>query len=907
MRGKVSRTALWLFCVCILACAEGQGARDKDAGEAAESDAGAARAVAAFDGELHRAWLTSGSYYTLSSPRAADLNGDGVLDIVTGHGAETQVLDFDAKDFTTFGSVSAHSGSDGRLLWEFTARQDMVGSAVFLNIDDDAVPDVVIGGRYTELVALRGSDGTLIWRFFAGTVDEARAQHLYNFYSPIVLEDLDGDGVRDLVAANGGDPTKQGSDSERPAGKLLALSGRTGAVLGMISMPDAAETYMSPTLLVRDEPEIVFGSGGETLPGGLWRIPVSALLQSDGARATLLARGQRTGFIAPASLVDLTGDGVDDVVAVSFGAELVAIDGHSNAVLFQRTLDGLETYATPVVAEVTGDGVPDLWLSADEGRFPTYTSNQHVLLDGASGEILFEQRLGTTGPSGHVAADLNGDGLDELLVGTNRSDVDLSQVTDTMFQVPLHYELSWFDPVARVLHPIHEAFSRPGVSAPLLEDLDGDGDLELVLVTSDVGNAQGKYRLERFELHAQKPTRPFSGAYMGARYDGRWNPPAEAPREHDASAEAGAAERRWQSQSLKMGIGARSESVELTFAPASSAFSLRALPPEAETDPNLCFALEEVVVNGDQVWVDAAGIEDFGEYCSHCSQRVSLSPGYGMFALPSASPSVDPIARARLRVALRECDSLLPWPAQAPRPSTLRLEWAASTPPEAGREVTLRVGVALASERGFARGVKDPQLVQALAFAAQVLREADIAVDWQGPVALAAPASPLRFAPGARAPLDTLGSRARAALASRLTPRAALLLLTPCLMQDDSLSGSPRLLGGYTPHIPGGFGIAGAADGAFVAVETCGGLEPQPRFLAPEALGAVIAHELGHFLGLYHVLEADGTEDLLVDTDPRATNLMQRMPAPDAVALSPDQVRVMRRHLAVAQASSPGE
>jgi hypothetical protein len=87
-------------------------------------------------------------------------------------------------------------------------------------------------------------------------------------------------------------------------------------------------------------------------------------------------------------------------------------------------------------------------------------------------------------------------------------------------------------------------------------------------------------------------------------------------------------------------------------------------------------------------------------------------------------------------------------------------------------------------------------------------------------------------------------------------------------------------------------------------VESCGGLTPQPRFLGPEPLGAVIAHELGHFLGLYHVLEADGTEDQLVDTDPHAPNLMQRMPSADATSLSPEQVRVMRRHLALARSSS---
>jgi hypothetical protein len=276
-----------------------------------------------------------------------------------------------------------------------------------------------------------------------------------------------------------------------------------------------------------------------------------------------------------------------------------------------------------------------------------------------------------------------------------------------------------------------------------------------------------------------------------------------------------------------------------------------------------------------------------------------------LFMLPSATSTVPDVARVRLRVALRECDALLPWPERAARPSALRLEWAGSTPPAPNQQVTLQVGVALVSDFGFARGAQDEQLAQALGFAKAALGKADIVIDWAGPVALPAPeGGSLRFGPGARAPLDALSTRAHAALAAQLTPRAALLMLTPCLTQDDPLSGSPRPLGGYTPHLPGGFGLGSAADGVFVAVESCGGLTPQPRFLAPEPLGAVIAHELGHFLGLYHVLEADGTEDQLVDTDPRAPNLMQRMPSADATGLSQEQVRVMRRHLALARSSS---
>jgi hypothetical protein len=57
-----------------------------------------------------------------------------------------------------------------------------------------------------------------------------------------------------------------------------------------------------------------------------------------------------------------------------------------------------------------------------------------------------------------------------------------------------------------------------------------------------------------------------------------------------------------------------------------------------------------------------------------------------------------------------------------------------------------------------------------------------------------------------------------------------------------------------------------------------------------------MAHELGHYLGLYHVQESDGRQDTLSDTSPEHSNLMQAMPSPDAITLSQAQVRVARRH-----------
>jgi hypothetical protein len=148
----------------------------------------------------------------------------------------------------------------------------------------------------------------------------------------------------------------------------------------------------------------------------------------------------------------------------------------------------------------------------------------------------------------------------------------------------------------------------------------------------------------------------------------------------------------------------------------------------------------------------------------------------------------------------------------------------------------------------------------------------------------------VRFSDGEQTSIDEIHRAAWAAAKNRLAGSLAFVIFAGCLehVGTDRLAIETQ---GYAPRIPGGGGDGAFADGVFVSAAGCG---PGANLATPERAAKILAHELGHFLGLYHTVECSGGEDLLPDTDSR--NLMNYLPdAVDSSGLSDRQVFVMRR------------
>ncbi len=455
-----------------------------------------------------------GGIGTFSSPRVADLNGDGVGDIIIGAGRQ----EFQASDT----AVLALDGRDGKLLWHHASSDQVFGSALIGDMDLDGVPDIVIGGRTGILKAISGKSGRVIWEFQGIPEQEALIRERYfNFYNPQLLPDLDGDGIGDILVSNGGDVLKQPFDPHRPVGYLMIISGATGKILHEAKMPDGKETYLSVAVKPAEklsDLEIVFGTGGETLGGGLYVTGIEGIISGDLSGATSLAQSEDKGFIAPPVWVDLTGNGTLDIVAAGVDGTCYAFDGQTKARLWELSIEGTEIYSSPAVGFFLGATTPDIAVSAAIGTWPNFSFTKHVMMEGSTGRVVHEDTLGFFQSSSPLSIDLNRDGREELILSVNYENFgkDGRKLhTNSLFALDFasgeRYEL---------LEPLD---GHNIASTPWMGDLDGDGYLDIIYCHSSNpyhGFAFDRMQLNRMRTRVQVPKRNFWGAYMGSDYDG---------------------------------------------------------------------------------------------------------------------------------------------------------------------------------------------------------------------------------------------------------------------------------------------------------------------------------------------------------------------------------------------------
>lgn len=346
------------------------------------------------------------------------------------------------------------------------------------DVDGDGVSDVTVGvpqaasGGVTPGVVrtFSGASGGLLWETPGALTKTSFGNAL------LAVDDVDGDGVRDLLARPG------------EAG-LGLLSGSDGATLWLLyTHPFLGWGYLHAALGDLD------GDGvGDYAVGS----PISAKFEAySGATNASLQTWTFAGLscLALANAGDLDGDGVDDVltcwvdvqqfatrklVAFSGAQVLFELDPPADAVGWGARLAG--------AADLDGDGLPELAVSdpyhgGEAGRVTVYRGSDqgvHFEVGGAMG-----MRLGTQLV---FVGDVDGDGVSDLACASGAQAGQtgalrvFSGATGAL--------------VLEVTGPGAEGFAS---SVAAVGDLDGDGANDVAFGWpgwSDAGGAKGQVQV----------------------------------------------------------------------------------------------------------------------------------------------------------------------------------------------------------------------------------------------------------------------------------------------------------------------------------------------------------------------------------------------------------------------------
>ena len=301
---------------------------------------------------------------------AADLDGDGILETVFSEGSHTDVA----------GGIGYSAFRGATQLWRFTTPFDggegFFASPALRDVDGDGRLDLIAGSMDHTAYALRGTDGSVIWR-------SARFEHYVRHSTP--MADLEGDGSFEVTF-------------QTEAGIVHTLDAATGAERWSRDLGD----IVAATPAIGD----VDGDG---------KMEIAYSLVVDGGVAVLRANGtvlwqQRLhdfSYRSP-TLVDVDGDDLVDVVeGDSNNPSVTAYRGTDGAVLWDVALAAPWASGPLVAADTDGDGQLEILVGSDAGL---------AALDAATGAQ--EWFLALPSIRGEpLVTDVTGDGRAEILVG----------------------------------------------------------------------------------------------------------------------------------------------------------------------------------------------------------------------------------------------------------------------------------------------------------------------------------------------------------------------------------------------------------------------------------------------------------------------------------------------------------
>jgi len=430
---------------------------------AAESIRAATAAHAGPVANFSVAWMLSEDPGTgfEGSPTYCDLDGDGQDEaiVAVGSGAVPPPMDL--------AYVEAVDPRTGTRLWRASEGDSGFAKPLCRDVNRDGVLDVLTAGRFGDVRALSGIDGTVLWSLNA--LNPGQVGATANTYSPVSAPERP-----DVIFVTTGGGVDAGQSPRNP-GAVLAIN-RRGRVLARWDEPNQAEIYTSPAVVAIGRRGrillLAVGSGGETLPGNLHFLLYNTRHRAFFSYAVIPSQSETGGYVASAVMGDITGDRfrIPEVVAADFCGSVAAYSLLGRELWRQNTAWPF-VVANPLLTDVNSDGVFDVAVSSgalNPSIFETFFLKDASLetFNGPTGDLIWSSPLKLPPFASSAAADIDGDGVEDIFVPT----ISLAFPSDmTVYSGSDGTELVSYGPVN-------------WAGSPVLSDADGNGDIDVLLM-----------------------------------------------------------------------------------------------------------------------------------------------------------------------------------------------------------------------------------------------------------------------------------------------------------------------------------------------------------------------------------------------------------------------------------------